>query len=175
MDDRKKAAIYLLMLNRYKEVINERETKTITEIRSMVKPHQPFVDSLVRRIVPEWPQCGKAGALERVIGYFRSIETCEFAVTFWLKPEEIDDLRVADQANKSVFFAAILRSLNFDDARVYVTKNNQYYVVFHLENKSRLFMPRTNALVADEEVSRILAEDPPRYAFNDTVYEVFEE
>ncbi len=175
MDDRKKAAIYLLMLNRYRDMINEKETKTITEIRAMVAPHQPFVDSIIRRIIPEWPQCGKNAALERTIGYFRSIEACEFALTFWLKPEEMDELRVADQANKSILFASVLRSLDFDDTKVYVTKSGLYYVGFHLENKNYLFVARTNALVSGEGVSRILADDPPRYAFNDLVYEVFEE
>lgn len=175
MDDRKKAAIYLLMLNRYKDVISERETKTITEIRSLVKPHQPFIDSLVKRIIPDWPQCGKAAALDRVVGYFRTIETCEFAVTFWLKPEEIDELKVADTPNKAVLFASVLRTLHFDDAKVYVTKNDSYYVGFHLENRNYLFVPKTNALAADDEVSRILAEDAPQHAFNDLVYEVFEE
>jgi len=174
MDDKKKAAIYLLMLTRYKDMISEKEAKTVTEIRSMVAPRQPFIDSLLRQVLPEWPQIGRAEALDRILGYFRSIETCEFAFTFWLKPEEMDELRVADPPNKALLFAAFLRSLGFEDAKVYVTKNNLYYVSFRLENKSYLFAPKTNALLADEEISKTFAEDPPRYAFNDLVYDVFE-
>jgi hypothetical protein len=175
MDDKKKAAVYLLMLNRYRDLINERETKTITEIRSMVKPRQPYVEILLKRIIPEWPQIGAMEAIERLVGYLRSVETCEFALTFWMKPEEMDELRVADQANKSILFAAFLRSLGFEKVKVFVMKSGSYYVWFFLNNEEYLFLPKNNMLIKGEEISKLFAEDSPRYAFSDLSYESFEE
>ncbi|MEM4202791.1 MAG: hypothetical protein QW153_02345 [Candidatus Bilamarchaeaceae archaeon] len=175
MDDRKKAAIYLLMLNRYKELINEKETKTITEIRKMTEPNKPFLNHLLKRIIPEWPTIGQLEAINRIIGYFRTIETCEFSLTFWLKPEEIDEIRAADSPNKALLFVALLRSLGVENAKVYITKSGSYYAGFSLQGKNYLFLPKNNALVENEEIAKIFAEDPPTCAFNDLNYENFEE
>lgn len=175
MDDKKKIAIYLLMLNRYKEIINEKETKTITEIRSTVKPHQPFLEHLIKRILPEWPALGQLDAINRIIGYFKTIEMCEFTVTFWLKPEEIDELRVADSPNKALLFVAILRNLGIENTKIYITKSGAYYAGFSLDGKNYLFLPKNNSLLENEDIAKIFAEDPPSCAFNDIIYENFEE
>lgn len=175
MDDKKKAAIYLLMLNRYKEMINEKETKTITEIRTTIAPGSPFLAALIKRIAPEWPALSAMEMINRIVGYFRTIETCEFAVTFWMRPEEIDEIRAADTPNKALFFAALLRQIGIENTKVYITKSGAYYVGFSIEGKNYLFIPKNNAIADGDEISRIFSEDPPSCAFNDTVYENFEE
>ncbi|MFH1221950.1 MAG: hypothetical protein V1492_02595 [Candidatus Micrarchaeota archaeon] len=176
MDDRKRAAIYLLMLGRYKDLINEKETKTITEIRSLINPRHPFIEQLRKKMIPEDYSYEKnfSTALSKAVEYMRAIETCEFAVSFWMTFEEMDKLEAADTPNKSLLFASLLRSFGAESTRVLVTKSGAYYVTFLYDGRNYLFSPKNNSLLAGDDVSKLLAEDSPRHSFNDVVYENFE-
>lgn len=177
MEESRKSKLYLLMLNRYKEYINEKETKTVTEMRGTVKPQCEFITDLKKKMISDDYKYEKdfLNAVSKAIEYLRGIETFEFAISFWMDFEDIDSVRAADSVNKAVLFASLIRRFGCDDAKVLVAKSGNYYVNFKYDGVNYLFLPKTNSLVAGDDAADIISSDPLRYSFNDHEYVDFEE
>jgi len=172
--------IYLLILNRYKDLIAEKESKTISEIRQLVSPYN---NESLKKIklellsdVPDYDyENNFFSAVEKTIEYMKKIKTCEFAIPFWMTFDEIDELKITDSANKAVFFAALLRSLGSENVKVLVTKSRRQYVKFEFAGDTYAFVPESGSLLRNEDVRKMLEQDPAGYVFNDLSYENYEE
>ncbi len=172
--------LYLLILNRYKDLIKEKESKTISEIKEMVSPYKSeFLKSMKNKLVSDVPNYNYENnffmAVENAIKYMKTLRTCEFTIPFWMTFEEINELKITDSANKAVLFAALLRSFGSEDVKVVVTKNRKQYVRFRWGEDRYLFVPETGSLLRNADVMRVFESDPPAYAFNDLAYENYEE
>ncbi len=173
-----KLRLYMLILSRYKDLIREKESKTISEIRQLVSPYKSeFVKTMKMEFVKENYSYENdfLTAVEEVIDYMNKIKTCEFTIPFWMSFEEINELKITDSANKAVFFAALLRSFGSEDVKVVVTKERKQYVRFRWKGDSYLFIPESGSLLRNEDITRLLESDPAAYAFSDLSYENYEE
>ena len=180
IDAETKLKIYTLILNRYKDLVGEKESKTISEIRQMVSPYNnEFLKKIKNELISGIPSYQYENnffiAVENAVEYMKKIRTCEFTIPFWMKFEEVLELKITDPANKAVLFAAILRSLGSENVRVIVTKGRKQYVRFEWGGDDYLFVPETGSLLRNEDVARLFEADPPAYAFNDLSYENYEE
>ncbi len=177
MDDTKKNKLYLLMLNRYKEYINEKESKTVAEMRATIKPQSDFIINLKKTMISDYYKYERdfLGAVNKAVDYLRKIDTCEFAINFWMDFEEIQEMGAADSVNKAVLFASLIRSLGCDKTKVMVTKSGNCYVNFVYNGEAYLFLPKTSSLLIGEDAANVLTSDPLKYTFNDREYESFEE
>lgn len=180
MDAETKLKIYLLILSRYKNLIREKESKTISEIRQLVSPYNnEFARKLKDRFTTDISNYDYENnfftVVERAIEYMKKIRTCEFTIPFWMTFEEITELKISDSANKAIFFATILRSLGSENVMVVVTKSKRQYVKFEWGGDKYLFVPETGSLLRNEDVKRVLESDPAAYAFSDLSYENYEE
>jgi len=177
MEESKKNKLYLLMLNRYKEHINEKETKTIAEMRGTIKPQSEFIVNLKKKMLGDDYKYEKdfLNAVNKAIEYLRGIETFEFAINFWMNFEEIEAVKAADSINKAVLFASLIRSFGSDDTKVLVAKSGNYYGGFKYDGVNYLFVPKTSSLLAGDDASNIIASDSLKYSFNDREYVNFEE
>ncbi len=173
-----KTKLHLLILNRYKDLIREKESKTISEIRQLVSPYK---SEFVKKVKDEFVSGSYSyerdffTAVEKAIDYMNKIKICEFTIPFWMSFEEINELKITDSVNKAVFFAAILRSFGSENVKVVVTKNRKQYVGFEWGGDDYLFIPESGSLLRNEDVAKIFELDPPAYAFNDLAYENYEE
>jgi hypothetical protein len=179
LDASTKLAIYKLILNRYKDLISEKESLSISEIRQRVSPYNEHIrrmrESMLADMVPYDPRQNFLAAAERAMDHIRRIKTCEFALTFWMDFKEIETLKIATAMDKAILFAALLRSLESEDVRVLVTKKGRALVRFSWKDTPYLFVPESGSLLVGEDATRLFSDDPIAYSFSDLVYENYEE
>lgn len=179
MEPKAKLEIYKLVLSRYKDLISEKESRSISEIRQRVSPYNDFIrkmrDSFVSDMVPYVFSSQFFVAAQRAMAYVRNIRTCEFSFTFWMDFGEMDGLGFGTSMDKAILLAALLRSLESPDARVLVTKKGLAFVKFSWNAAQYVFAPENGSLLAGGDAMRVFADDPAAYSFNDLVYENYED
>lgn len=179
LDPSTKLEIYRLVLSRYKDLITEKETKQVSEIRQRVSPYHPLVkrlrDGFVSDMVPYDPRRNFMDAAERAVAYIRQVRTCEFAFTFWVEFEEMDKHRFGTSLDKAIFLCALLRALEVGDSKVIVTRKGKSYVRFIHGGPAYIFVPESGSLLVGDDVDKLFSDDPIAYSFNDLSYENFEE
>jgi len=179
LDAETRLTVYKLVLNRYKDLISEKESRSISEIRQKVSPYNDFIrkqrESFIKDMVPYNPATQFMAAAERAMDYIRSIRTLEFAFTFWMEFKEMDELRIATAMDKAILLAALLRSLESQDAKVLVSRRGKAFVRFSWNSTAYLFVPESGSLLMGDDASNLISDDPIAYSFNDIVYENYEE
>jgi|YelNatPaOPRAMG01_1025707.scaffolds.fasta_scaffold02694_9 hypothetical protein len=172
--------LYLLLLNRYREVIKEKETKSVSEIRQLVSPYNnEFLQELKKKLLADMPNYSYEknfyAAVVKAIRYMAQIRICEFTIPFWMSFAEIDELKITDARNMAIFFAALLRSFGSENVKVVITKSGKSYARFEWGGDNYLFVPSTGSLLKNEDISKLFETDPPLYLFSDLSYESYEE
>lgn len=179
LDPGTKLEIYKLVLGRYKSLISENESISISEIRQKVSPYNDFVrnlrESMLKDTVPYDARLHFFIAAERAMDYVRKIRTCEFAFTFWMAFSEMERLRVGTSMDKAILLAALLRSFESEDARVLVSRRGRAFVRFSWKGAPYLFSPDSGSLLMGDDATKLLSDDPIAYCFNDLIYENYEE
>lgn len=179
LDPGTKLDIYKLVINRYKNLISEKESRSISEIRQQVSPYNDFIrkmrESLLNDIVPYDPRLHFFTAAQRAMAYVRQMRTCEFSFSFWMAFKEMDDLKIGTIMDKAILLAALLRSLESEDARVLVTKSGKAFVRFSWSGSPYLFSAESGSLLVGEDTMKVFSDDPVAYSFNDLIYENYEE
>ncbi|MFH1393582.1 MAG: hypothetical protein ABII71_06025 [Candidatus Micrarchaeota archaeon] len=179
IDSETKLKLYMLMVSRYKDLINENETRSVSEIRQRVSPYSEIIKKLSARftsdLAPFSHEKHFITVAQRAINYLREIKTCQFLITFWLGFDEMDKLKLGGVMDKALLLAALLRSFGSDTVLVKVTKSGNTYVVFPWEGKDYVFVPESGSLLAGDDVGALFAKDPVDYAFNDLSYEKYGE
>lgn len=178
LDAATKLEIYRLVLKRYKEIIGEKESLSISEIRQKVSPYNDFIrklnSNLTKSIVSYSYKNDFIRAAQNAMDYVRDIKTCEFAFTFWMDFEDMHRMRIGTAMDKAILFAALLRSFGSEDVRVLVTKKDKPYVKFSFE-KEYIFVPETGSLLLGEDSMKLFSDDALSYSFSDLAYENYEE
>jgi hypothetical protein len=178
LDAGTKLEIYRLVLQRYKELIAEKESLSISEIRQKVSPYNDFIRKLnaelTRNIVSYSYKDDFIRAAQNAMDYVRDIKTCEFAFTFFMDFQDMHKLKIGTVTDKAILFAALLRSLGSENVRVLVTKKDKPYVKFSFE-KEYVFVPETGSLLLGEDSMKLFSDDPVSYSFSDLIYENNEE
>jgi hypothetical protein len=168
------------MVNRYKDLISEKENRSISEIRQRVSPYNnDFLKSLRDRLLNDmkYYEFNKDffTALQRTLTYIREITNVETLIPFWMSFEEIDQLKAADIMDKAILFAALLRSFESNDARVYVTKSKRIYVGFSFNKMPYLVDIRNGSLIGGPDADNAFLKDSLSYVFSDLHFESFED
>lgn len=179
IDDATKLKIYTLMVSRYKDLISEQEERSVSEIRQQVSPYNEHLksirDRLISEISPYEYERNFFQAVQRVLHFIREIKTCRFLLTFWMKFEEIDELKVAGIMDKAILLAALLRSLDSKDVKVMVSRSGRPFVGFSWKGERYLIVPESGSLLTGEDLPKAFADDPLSYSFSDLSYESYEE
>lgn len=179
LDAKTKLDIYRVVIGRYKDLIGEKETRSISEIRQRVSPYNDFIRGLRSRLLQDIAPYSYnhhfLAAAQKAVSYVGGIRTCEFAFTFYVDFREMDELRIGTAFDKAMLFAAILRSLESEDVRVLVTRRGRAFVKYGYAGSSYLFVPSSGSVMAGEDAMKLFSEDPPAYSFSDLAYENFED
>lgn len=179
LGDEEKLRLFRLIVERYSDLIDEKESKSLLEIRQMVSPYNPVIEgvreSLISDIKPYRYEENFFSAVKKAVDYMKKIKVYDTSFAFWLDFNEIKKLSVCSAIDKAVFFAALLRSFGSDNVVVLVSKEGKPFVSFTWKKERYLFLPESDSLVCGEYVSKVMGENEPAYSFNDITYESFEE
>lgn len=179
LDAATKLELYKLVISRYKDTINQKESRSISEIRQMVSPYNDFIRKLRDRLLPDMAPYDYGRhfftAVERAVSYIRGIRTCQFSFTFWMSFDEMDAMKIASPMDKAILLAAILRSFESEDTRVVVTRKGRAFVKFLWKDAEYLVSPESGSLLSGDDSLKTFADDSVAYSFSDLVYENYEE
>jgi len=179
LDPETKLKIYMLIVNRYKDLISKQEERSVSEIRQRVSPYNDHVrllrDTLTADFHPYAYERDFMLVAQRAIGHMKEIRTCRILLTFWMTFEEMEELKVGGVMDKALLLATLLRALESKDAKVLVTKSERVYVGFEWKGERYLVIPESGSLLGGDDASKPFAEDPLAYSFSDLSYENYEE
>ena len=180
---KRKAALYKKIINRYKETIEASEDKSITELRTLIVPDNPVVAKIAEQVKsffhPYIYDRDFLKAAEKAFSYCRDeIRNEPLPLEFWLTPEDIIELRAADEIDKAIFLCSLLIALENQSAKVVVETQERMrhaFVTFEFQGEFHLMDPThgVNTRGEREEVIRRQIRQREKkviYEFNNTEY-----
>ncbi len=178
IDDETKLKLYMLIASRYKDLINEKEHKSISEIRMKCSPYREQIKKLKQKIIGNVVnysyESDFAHVADRVLDYVKEIKNFELLISFWMDFGEIDEIKAANPLDKAIIATALLRALDSPNARVAATKKNRFYVRFEYNGKKYLINPQNGSMISGDDVDKMLKDEGVSYEFNDLVFETNE-
>ncbi len=181
-DLKEKLGVYRLILMRYRDMIEEKEGKSITEMKSLVKPFDRAVlderDKIVDSFHPYIYEDNFREAAEQAIAWVSGIKTVRLPLIFWFSFDEMLHLGAADEMGKAVFLCSLVRALENDDAKILITDAKKPFVLFSFKGAHFLIDPDSGEKTvaqAREEALKKLGTNKVLYSFNDRDYEDYVE
>jgi len=171
--------IYELIIERYRDYIEKSETKTIADLKSLIRPNDEHVqkkkDELIDSIRPYIYEQHFLKAAESAHKFVREIRTYTTTINFWLTPKEMIDLRGGDPMDKAVFLCSLLVALENQDTHIIVGMNKGIKVAvgFMFNNEFTIIDPISTAKAKGEKdkiIDEWFKEDKRIYEFNDRNY-----
>jgi len=139
-----KCKFYKYLLEKYTELINETEKKTIGEIKGLVNSDDLTVQSIVSEILPENYEFEKQYLKYAEKCYSFLCEKLSYVdpavnINFWMKPMEIISLGIADDEDIAVMLCSMLFALGDEKAFVVISEledmNTHSFVITEVEEK----------------------------------------
>lgn len=159
-DAEKQLKLSKVLLQKYAYLINEKEQRTIGEIKTLVDG----TDLSIQTIIEEFKNTTYSFKEDYekilrkiyvfIINDIDFIDT-NFGINYWLTPREIIDLKLADDEDLAVFTCNFMKALGDDNAEV---------IVAELENL------KTHAFVTTEINKKFLILDPAQKKDFDTFF-----
>jgi len=145
-----KEKLHKLLLRRYTDFINIKETKTVGELKQLVTKDDLTIQSLLSKYqTPKYSFEKSYLSTAKKIYYFLTEEIdcvkADVDINFWLTPKEILSDKIGDDEDLAVFLCSILYTLGDEKAEV---------VVAEMENLT------THALVITEFDNTFILLDP---------------
>ena len=180
-DFKLKSELYKTILLRYQDMIEQSESKTIAEMKGMIRPEDKSViemkDSIIATCHPYIYEEKFPEAFKMAVSRLCMIKTVKLPIEFWLSNDfsEMLALGAGDGMDKAIFLCSLLRALGNSDVWVVVTSARKSYVVSSFWEESTLVDVETCEQAGGptrEEVLKALSEKSKvLYAFNDKEYE----
>lgn len=180
-EDALRARLYRLIIDRYRDKIEEYETKSVSDLKALISPRDQTIarikGAIEENFHPYVYEEHFLAAARMAFSHVSSFRTIPSPVSFWLAFSEVQELMAGDEIDKSIFLCSLLRSLGSENAKVFVTDSRNSYVLFQFSGKSfvadhsaqELSEKETGQSALDSLKGRIL------YAFSDREYDDFQE
>ncbi len=115
------------LLSKYADIINEREKRTIGEIKALVDGNDLTVQSFVADFKDSAYsfESDYENSLKQVFDFTAkevSFVDVDLNVNYWLAPREILEVKVADDEDLAVFLCAMMKALGDDRAEVIIAE-----------------------------------------------------
>jgi len=180
---RRKAALYLRVIERYREAIEAGENKSVTELRALIVPDNPAVRSLAAGIAgafrPYLYERDFPAAADKAYEYCSDgIRNAFLPLEFWLTPEDMVELKAADEIDKAALLCSLLIALKNPTAKVVVETQERVrhaFVVYEFCGRFQLMdsAHRVRDAGTRQDVMARMVGDAERkvvYEFNDREY-----
>lgn len=149
-DPKLQIKLYRLLLEKYADIINEGEKRTIGEIKALINGEDLTIQAILSDFMPENYSFEKdyAKTASAVLNFITSeIEYVdhELNLNYWLTPKEIFTNKVGDDEDLAVFLCSLLLGLGDEKAEVVIAEldnlETHAFVITELENKFYLLDP----------------------------------
>jgi hypothetical protein len=182
---KRRELIYKKIIERYRELIEAGESKSIPELRSLVRPQSPSVielkDKLTKEFKPYEYERDFLTAAQKAFEFVKDeIKTEHVNIEFWLSPKDILELKAADEMDKATLLCSLLIALGNKSAKVVVEMKGglkHAFVMFGFGSRYYLFDSVHNInLAGSKEIleAQISTEKDEEnkivYEFNDVEY-----
>jgi hypothetical protein len=180
---KRKAAVLRKIIERYREQIEAGEAKTVPDLRNFIDAKGRAVQEVKQKIANEFrPYVYENNFLEAAEKAFKflkdEIGNETLPVDFWLLPDDVLELKLADEMDKAIFLCSLLLALDNETAKVVVETNGarHAFVLFEFNGKFHLMDPvhDVNIIGSREEVLKqhLTGHDYKLvYEFNNKGYE----
>lgn len=117
-----KTLLYGLLVKRYEEFIEEREAKTIQDLKEMIQPNHPGVSEIAEKIKEEItnysPERDVLKACEKAYVYVtENIHSVpSLGVSFWMPIKEVLENNVADYEDKAMLLCSVFKALGAESS-----------------------------------------------------------
>jgi len=143
-------ALCKFLLQKYADVINEREKRTIGEIKTLVDGTDLSIQSLTDDFKEKKYSFSENynAALKKAFDFVKTeinFVDVDLNLNYWLTPKEVLEMKVADDEDLAVFMCNLLKALGDEKAEV---------IIAELENL------KTHAFVATQIGTDFLILDP---------------
>ncbi len=145
-----KLVFYKMLLDKYSDIINQKEQRTVGEIKTLINIDDMSVQSLVLKFKPDQFRYDKdylytaQHIFEFIVKEIRYVPN-ELSINFWLTPKDILTHKVSDDEDMAVLACTCLYALGDDKAMVYLMEMEDL---------------RTHAVVMTEVNEKTLLLDP---------------
>jgi hypothetical protein len=122
-----KCRLYSVLLEKYAETINEKERRTIGEIKALVNKEDLTIQSILADLKPDgysFPQ-KYLEAVQKALSFVQkeiSYVEPDLNLNYWLSPKEIFSSKVGDDEDLSVFLCSLLFALGDENASVIIAE-----------------------------------------------------
>ncbi len=119
--------LYAMLLEKYADLINEKEKRTIGEIKSLVNKEDLTIQSILADLKPEgyaFP-LGYLEAAQKALSFAQkeiSYVEPEINLNYWFSPKEIFSSKVGDDEDLAVFLCSLLFALEDENASVIIAE-----------------------------------------------------
>ncbi|MCX6773285.1 MAG: hypothetical protein NTV88_05985, partial [Candidatus Micrarchaeota archaeon] len=180
-EDELRLKLYKLIIDRYRDMIEQGETRSVTDLKAMIVPHHEKLlelrESITENFHPYVYEEHFLQAAKMCFEHVSSFKTISAPISFWLEFSEMQFLMAGDEIDKSILLCSLLRSLGSQNAKVFMTDNHNSYVLFQFGSKSYIADYSQKELVEKETGEAALESLKGKiiYSFNDKEYESFQE
>ncbi|MCL4365563.1 MAG: hypothetical protein M1569_03065 [Candidatus Marsarchaeota archaeon] len=137
-------SIYLEIITRYKEYIEEKEELYLTDLPRLITPADEQVLLLAKELEGNFPvynyEDNFEDAMKLAYAYIRDrIAPVSLPIQFWLKPSQTIRYGAGDIFDKAVLLCSTLIAIGNVSSRVMViVKNNDRHFIVYSESKGRI-------------------------------------
>jgi hypothetical protein len=176
-------SVYLLIISRYKDYIEEKEELSVAELPILVMPKSPLVYAKAEEIMSAMPNFSyESNFYEASIEAFNfvrnEIEDVALPLQFWLTPEELLSFKVGDITDKNILLCSLFIALGNPSAKVVVMiSDSERRIKTYYEFKGRITLfdianGETRTFETKDEMLNLfdIKEDTTAYEFNDQMY-----
>jgi len=180
-DARLQVEIYKLVVERYRKFIEDSESKSIAELRSLVRPLDSSVTELKISIQDQFHpylyQDHFLKAVEAGMDLIFSWKPVQMPISFWVSFADMARLKAADDIDRAIVLCSLFRALGSDNAMVLIGKNKSAWVRFGIGDKEYVVDITHKAMNAfsgkDDSLKQFMFGI--LYSFNDREYSDFSE
>jgi hypothetical protein len=150
MPSETKLSLYRLLLDKYAELINTHEQRTVEQIKSVVNPDDLTVQSLALQFKPQKYEYERdyLFTLHQIYEFItREIQYVpnDLNINFWLSPKEILTHKVSDDEDLAVLLCSTMHALGDTRAQVYIMEMENIFthamVITEINEKTLLLDP----------------------------------
>jgi hypothetical protein len=171
--------IYGMIIERYREPIENGERRSITALRERISPYSEFIVKLRDRLLSSFQDYSyeKDFGIASIVAvnYIKGIRNVTLPVSFWINFDEIDRSGAGDVMDKALLLASLLRAFGSQSAKLIITSKGSAYVSYEWDGKAYVVKPESGSVLDENDANAIFASDPKTYAFSDLYFETYGE
>lgn len=146
-EDVNKIKYYSIIIKKYKDVINEEEKKTISQLKEMVKPNDLTIKNIASKFTPIGYDLNKdyTTTIRKVYNYLRSeinIVKNDLKIMFWMDFSTSLKEKVCDEQTIATIFCSIMRALqdNLSSIDVVLLENDKIHSFVTTKIKEKYYI-----------------------------------